>query len=59
MYIILDEPTSWAIAADAGYFSGCIHENTMLRIFLRNVEICEIVSKERDSQHMFPNGSKK
>ena len=22
---------------------GCIHENTMLSIFLRNVEICEIV----------------
>ena len=38
---------------------GRIHGNAMLRIFLRNVEICEIVQKKHISEHMFPKGSKK
>ena len=36
-----------------------ICQHTMLRIYLRNVEICEIVQKERNTEHMFPKGSKK
>ena len=39
--------------------SGRIHEITMQRFFLRNVKICEIVWKKRESEHMFLRGSKK
>ena len=43
--ILLEDipPGNGASFTEKIFLSGCIHENIMLCIFLRNVEVCEIV----------------